>query len=398
MGESAPTREIFMNFPLWMQLVFYAVSGIASLIFLYGFYRRIQKYRRGRPVNRFDHLGRRISRALAKIAANSTVRDRDPFAGFDHFLIFWGFTFLFIGTVIVFIEHDILRFFNVSILHGTFYLWFSVILDIWGVLFLIGLVLMAVRRYVLKPPQLDYTRADDQNGKYDRSGFVTDDALFLLLFFVIGVTGFLIEGFRIAQDMPEFERWSPVGWWIAGMVQGMDQASLVVWHKWSWWIHALFVMFFIAYFPFSKIMHILTDTANLIFTDEMAARRLPPLPEPAATNGKKPALPPMGYTHITDFTWKELLDLDACTKCGRCHYACPARAAGTTLSPRDLILDLRTFANEVLSTEEWFKQKFLKGSKWPLVDGKANDSALKTDVALPPAWRVWRIARWGSST
>jgi Fe-S oxidoreductase len=48
---------------------------------------------------------------------------------------------------------------------------------------------------------------------------------------------------------------------------------------------------------------------------------------------------------LSDFTWKELLDLDACTKCGRCHVVCPAQVAGAPLSPRDLILDLRQWAD-----------------------------------------------------
>lgn len=382
MGESTPTREIFLHFSVWMQVAFYIVSAVASLVFLYGFYRRIRKYRQGRRENRFDHLPARVRRALLRIMAHSTLRKRDAFAGWAHFLIFWGFTFLFIGTVIVFIEHDILRFLKVSILHGPFYLGFSAVLDAWGLLFLLGIGLMAVRRYVFKPPQLDYTRPDDHGGRVDRTGYVVDDALFLLLLFIIGVTGFLIEGLRIAQTMPDFERWSFVGWWLAGQFRNLDVPGLISLHKWTWWVHAVVVMVFIAYIPYSKIMHIFTDTANLIFTDEMAARRLPPLPEPVATDGKKPALPPMGYTTIRDFTWKELLDLDACTKCGRCHYVCPARAAGTTLSPRDLILDLRTFANDVLSTEEWLKQKFLKGSRWPLVNGKAQEQALNTDVAV----------------
>ena len=66
-----PTREIFAHFSFWMQLVFYAVSGIASLALAHGFYRRFQKYRRGGGVNRFDHLGaawRRLFRPSRKIA------------------------------------------------------------------------------------------------------------------------------------------------------------------------------------------------------------------------------------------------------------------------------------------------------------------------------------------
>ncbi|MDZ7287900.1 MAG: 4Fe-4S dicluster domain-containing protein, partial [candidate division KSB1 bacterium] len=352
-----PTREIFAHFPMWMQLVFYAVAGIASLAFLYGFYRRYQKYRRGHSVNRFDHPGRRLVRALTTIAQNRTIFHRDTYAGVSHFLIFWGFTFLFIGTVIVAIDHDFLRFFGLKMLQGPFYLWFSLILDVWGVLFLAGLVMMMVRRTSFRLPQLDYTRADSQNGRYDRSGFVFDDRMFLWLLLLIGVTGYLIEGFRIAERMPPFERWSPVGWLLAKATNGLGlQAQVIPLHLTAWWIHALLVMVFLAYLPYSKAMHIFTDTANLIFKDEMAARRLP---KPFA-GAKKP-----GYHTITDFTWKELLDLDACTKCGRCHVACPANAAGTTLSPRDLILDLRTFADATFRTSEWFRQKFLPDSKWP---------------------------------
>ncbi len=351
-----PTREIFAHFPFWMQLVFYAVSGIASLALARGFYRRFQKYRRGRRANRFDHLGRRLMQAFSAIAQNRTVFHRDAYAGFSHFLIFWGFTFLFIGTVIVFIDHDFLRFFGIKILQGTFYLWFSAILDIGGALFLLGLAMMFFRRKFFGLPELNYTRADSQDGKYDRSGYAFDDRLFLGLLFLIGVTGFLIEGFRIAEHTPEFERWSPVGWLIAQTANSLGlHGNVVALYMSTWWFHAILVMVFLAYIPYSKAMHIFTDTANLIFKDEMAARRLPKSAEGIA----KP-----GYHTITDFTWKELLDLDACTKCGRCHVACPANAAGTTLSPRDLILDLRTYADATFNTSEWFKQKFLPDSKW----------------------------------
>lgn len=365
-----------------MEASFYGIAFIASLVFLYGFFRRFQKYRKGRSVDRFDHLPRRIRRAIIAIMANSTVRKNDRFAGIAHFLIFWGFTFLFIGTTIVAIDYDILRHFDVKLLQGNFYLGFSFVLDVWGILMIIGLVMMLWRRLFFKLPQLDYARADAQDGKYDRSGFFTDDMIFVWLLLGIAVTGYLIEGFRIAEGMPAFEKWSPVGRALASLAQDMQTASQINAHLWSWWVHAILAMLFIAYIPFSKIMHIFTDTANLVFTDELAARRLPPLPLAQADPAKKKkATPIMGYSRITDFTWKELLDLDACTKCGRCHAACPANAAGTTLSPRDLILDLRTFANTALTPGEIFGQKFLPGSRWPLAGGKKNGALTEIDIA-----------------
>jgi Fe-S oxidoreductase len=77
--------------------------------------------------------------------------------------------------------------------------------------------------------------------------------------------------------------------------------------------------------------------------DPLAAQRLPRVPEEEKR---------VGAQYITDFSWKQLLNLDACTKCGRCHEACPARATGAPLSPRDVILSLREFANKTLSSAD----------------------------------------------
>jgi Fe-S oxidoreductase len=89
------------------------------------------------------------------------------------------------------------------------------------------------------------------------------------------------------------------------------------------------------------------DAATLLFHDPAAGRRLPAPPDGAS----------LGYASIRDLTWKELLDLDACTKCGRCHVACPARASGAPLSPRDLILELREHAETTLGGRSWLRER-----------------------------------------
>jgi Fe-S oxidoreductase len=168
--------------------------------------------------------------------------------------------------------------------------------------------------------------------------------------------------------MPAFEVWSPVGWAVASMVSAEIGENL---HAVTWWIHGIMVLIFIAYIPYSKAMHMLLNFANLAFTDDNAAQKLPRVSEEQMKAG-------MGYGKIEDFTWKELLDFDSCTKCGRCHLACPARASGAPLSPRDLILDLRTYSDSLIGIPEWFGQTFNGKSKWP--GGKANGVKIAGDV------------------
>ncbi len=68
----------------------------------------------------------------------------------------------------------------------------------------------------------------------------------------------------------------------------------------------------------------ISSFANVVTRDEKAGQRLPNVPADLdATNAES----------IDDFTWKELLDQDACTKCGRCSSVCPAKASDRPLDP-----------------------------------------------------------------
>jgi Fe-S oxidoreductase len=196
---------------------------------------------------------------------------------------------------------------------------------------------MAARRAFTRPWRLNYTRARGAAEGYSRGKLVAGDWLFLGLLTAILITAYLLTGLRIlSQQMPWFTELSPFGRLFAEMfaAAGMTPAAAVTAHTVVWWIHAALALSFVAYIPYSKAMHMLLDMANLLATDRGTTPNLP-----APVPGKP------GYREIADFTWKELLDFDACTKCGRCHEVCPARTAGAPLSPRDLILDLRQWVD-----------------------------------------------------
>jgi len=358
MLDRSVTRAVFEGLPPEGEILFYVLSLIATTIFLVGLSLRLRKYLRGRREDRVGSLSAFLSRAIRgfrSTATNETVRKRDPYAGIFHAAIMWGFIVLFIGTVILTIDTDIVgiiapqdRFF-----WGTFYIVYSFILDVLGLGMIVGLAAMAWRRLRFHKPQLDYARVDLGQATTDRRPYAVGDWVFLGWLALLGVSGFVVEALRIvAHQFPWFEVFSPVGYTLASgfAMVGLGVPGAAGLHLWWWWFHALAALGFVAYIPYAKAIHMLADGANLALRSPLAGRRLPvldPAPRPALT-GLAPALAGdghLGIRDLADFSWKQLLDFDACTKCGRCHTACPAVAAGSPLSPRDLILDLRQQAD-----------------------------------------------------
>jgi len=338
------TRPVFEGIGLLGKVIFYALAALATAAFCWGVWRRVRKYRMGRAAGRGPTIRQGLLRRLRSISAGAEVARGNLATGIAHFFIFWGFIVALLATIILTIDTDIVR--NVyrlltghqdSFFHGTFFIVFTFTVDTMGFAFLVALVSLALRRGVKRPPRLSYKRAGTPTGGYSRRPMERGDWFFLGLLLAILVTAYLLTGLRIlGQRMPWFTVLSPFGRAVAEIFSaaGMTPSQAVSAHTVMWWVHASFALVFIAYLPYSKAMHMLVDGVNLLATDRSATLRLPAPPT---------AHP--GYREIADFTWKELLDLDACTKCGRCHEVCPATAGGAPLSPRDVILDLRQWVD-----------------------------------------------------
>jgi Fe-S oxidoreductase len=112
-----------------------------------------------------------------------------------------------------------------------------------------------------------------------------------------------------------------------------------------WWLHYLVILGFMVYIPRSKHLHILASFANAFFKPLGPKVVLEPIPLEALEAPEGSAT--FGASKIQDFTWKDLLDLYACAVCGRCHVNCPAQLTGKTLSPREVIHNLKEHLLEV---------------------------------------------------
>ncbi len=333
-------RSTLIGMPPWAIVLFYVLTAAALAIFTWGIVRLVRKYRMGRRAAGRRPAASELLRTFFRAIGNVTVLRDDLYAGIAHLLVLSGFVVLFIGTLIVLVDRDILRFVLPSLVfwEGDFYLGFSTFMDVFGVILLAGLLMLAVRRAFSRLPQLDYRHSFRE--EVSRRSMAAGDWVFLGLIFFIVIGGFALEAVRLVAVRPEFEVWSPVGWWASDILRsaGMDAGEASSWYPVFWWTHSAASLAFVAYVPWSKAVHMLLAYVSLAWKDETQNASLPAPPENEAG----------GYTAPTDLTWLELVGLDACIRCGRCHVRCPSSLAGMPLSPRDVILELRNHANNTL--------------------------------------------------
>ena len=302
------TREVFWNIDVFQQTLFYGLSAVASLIFFAGIVRIVAVWRSTWGEQRERNTGDSVRRAVLDGLLGRQIFRGDPLGGLAHFFMSWGWIFLFIGTVLLTIHHDIYGF-----LYGIIYLVYSLALDISGAFFIAGVLILAYRRFVL--------RANNVHTRWD-------DPLYLVLLLTIAVTGFLVEGLRLWSISHIGMEWSPVGD-LVGMAIDGNRAATQSAHHVVWWVHALAALGLIAYIPYSKLFHMFGDATNLYLTSAPAG---------VLTVEEREQL-----TGAFDTT--ELVSMDACTRCNRCEVACPSYAADEPLSPRELVLQMKGYAH-----------------------------------------------------
>ena len=368
------SRPVFWHFTVGLKVLWYVLAVLSVLVFLYGVARPIAKWRRGGggpwPPVPWRELPGRLLGGLRLLLSHATIGRRDHLAGWAHRGIFYGFIVLFAGTVILGFNTDFTKpVFGWDYFHGNFYLVYKEVLNLFGTVLIAGVLVMMVRRAIVRPRKLDYARPDRGPGEpqFDRRIYEVGDWAFVVILLVIALTGFLLEGVRIAMDDPGYGGTQFVGWAVAQLLGGLSHDTLAGLRHGLWWFHGLLAIAFVASIPYTKAVHMLTSYLSLSLRDPLAGKRLRPIPPERA---KEPA----GYGVLADFSPLHLLELDACTKCGKCHEACPANATGRPLSPRDVILELREQSNHA------FAAGGIGGVLGGLVNGSAGGDGFTVSV------------------
>jgi Fe-S oxidoreductase/nitrate reductase gamma subunit len=318
--ETLPFRFGYWNIPIPLRVIFFTTMAIAAALMIYGTVQRVRLWRKGQSEIGFNRPWLRLKRVLRYAVAQIRIlRQRYPAA--MHLGIFWGMTLLFIGTVLASLDTDVFElFFDAKLLQGNFYLLYKVVLDLAGLFVLIGLGLAIYRRYIVRPDRLN------TDWRFN---------LTLPLLALIILTGFLLEALRLAAVEPPWAPFSVVAYPISLLLQGLPEGALLALHRGTWVIHYLIVAVGIATVPWTNLFHILSSPANIF----VAPFKMPGALKPIENLEQAEIL---GVSKLTEFPWPRLVNVDACTECGRCQAVCPAYAAQQPLNPKKLVLDLRT--------------------------------------------------------
>jgi len=290
---------------------------LSLAVFTCGVQRRTRLWKIGQPDSRSGNIGKRIKSFLVEGIAHRRIL-QDVYPGLIHL-------FLFIGFLVPFVVIVIVQF--MFTLPSPLSKLLSLFLDLIALFGLGSLVLAFYRRYVTRPSRLD-NRLDD---------FISLAFLFLIL-----GTGLIMESLRLSIIGKDIQAWAPIGNTLASLIHtfGLSVSTKGFLARLFFRIHFFLVLGFIAYIPYSKLFHIVSSPLNMIFRslESKGALTHMDLEDEEAES--------FGVAKIKEFTWKQLLDLDACTRCGRCQDHCPAHLTEKPLSPKDIILDLKNHLHE----------------------------------------------------
>ncbi|MBW2615339.1 MAG: 4Fe-4S dicluster domain-containing protein, partial [Deltaproteobacteria bacterium] len=281
--------------------IFYVLAALATGLFLAGVAAHIWVWKKNAGSLEVPFSKEALKRTILDTFLGRRVLQGDIAAGIMHLFLFWGFLSLFIGTALLAIHEYLFSF-----LTGTTYLVYSLCMDVGGLMLLAGIMWALIRRYIQRVPRLERR---------------LEDVLVPAWLLLAALSGFMLEGLRLASKHPQWGAWSFVGGWMGAPFSAATAEAL---YPYLWWGHALLSLCFIAAIPFTKLFHILGAPAGIYFQG----------------SGKQAVLDV--EEGAGEFDLGDSIFFDACMRCGRCVEVCPSTGAGEPFAPRDFVQAMRS--------------------------------------------------------
>jgi Fe-S oxidoreductase len=345
-------------------VVFLFVLVLAVGFFALNVQRLVSYLQLGVGEDRTDHPLVRLKNVLVIGIAQKKIF-RDPIAGPMHALIFWGFMVLTVGTIEIVIAGVFPRFSFALLLPDALYRLYSLSQDVFALLVIAAVGFALYRRLVLHPKRLE---GDDLEH--------TDALSILSLIMGLMVTLLLFTAFELVVDPAAYGAEKVVSHPLAtafGAVVSRGAAHDAA--RVFWWGHALLILAFLNYLPYSKHLHVASSLINVYLSNTSGP-------------GQKGAMRYMdleadveqfGASDVEQLSWKNLLDGYSCTECGRCTAACPANLTGKPLSPRKIVVNTRQRLMEKGPVVTGDRMEFLRPA---LLHGEGGDAGATTPAQV----------------
>jgi len=314
------------------RIVFAALLVATLALFAWTLRRFVRLLRAGRPEGRLDRSGERVLSVLAYFFGQKKVVEKtvlpaqrwprlvSAIGSKYHFVIFWGFIIITVGSGETLVQGLFPSFSLVGLLGERVGEALYTAMDVCSLLVLAVIGFAFFRRLVLRPRLIPMSR---------------DAAAILSAIALLMISHFGIHGLRgAAAGVPEDGY--PVSAWVTTMFDGLPTGAALALSSASWWLHVVILLAFLNYLLYSKHSHIIAALPNIYFRELGQRGVLPKL------NMEADDIAATGVVQEwKDFTWKSLLDGYACTECARCSNFCPAFNTGKPLSPMQVIHDVR---------------------------------------------------------
>jgi len=275
-----------------------AVLGIFVVASLVAFWARFgQVFKRIRESKKdanfkLGHLGERAWDFFWEVMCQAKVIEQRPLPGLAHAFVFWGFCAFALVSLNHFAAGFDLGFLTPNGAFGRVYFGFAAVFAFLVAVSILGLF---VRRFLVRPVWLG------QKVSYE-SGFIAF-LIFLLMLTYLG----------------------------AFFVPDSGAAA-----KTLWWLHSLSILVFLPLIPHTKHLHLVLSPLTVFLS-----------------RGEFSAIPKLegdedfGLVKGTDLTQLVSLQAYSCVECGRCTEHCPAANTGKELNPKEIILGIRNYLNDL---------------------------------------------------
>ncbi|HIE45224.1 MAG TPA: (Fe-S)-binding protein [Flavobacteriaceae bacterium] len=344
-----------------MQYISNILFAIILIIGVGFFIRNIKKIIRniklGKDIDRTDNKAERWKN-MANIALGQSKMVRRPIAGLLHIIVYVGFIIINIEVVEIILD-GLLGTHRLFAPLGSFYDFLIASFEILAFLVLVSVTIFWIRRMIIRIPRF---------WNKEMKGFPKNDALYILYFEMVLMSLFLLMNaadlnLQSLDSVHYVKAGSfPISQFIAPLLSGISESSLIIMERSAWWIHIIGIFIFLNYLYYSKHLHILLAFPNTFYANlELKGKfknnktvtqevklMLDPEADPYAMPEETDEEPEkFGASDVTDLNWVQLMNAYTCTECGRCTSVCPANLTGKKLSPRNIMMKTRDRLEEV---------------------------------------------------